>query len=138
MEHLQQRSLILVIDDHADALDNVVAALSGANFSCRCCRTAEEAVAAATSCPPDLIISDVHLHGHSGLEVCERIRQTPALTEVPVMFLCGAQVPDVIRRSDSRGGTYFLRKPCDPEVLVGLIDTALGSPQLVAGHAGPP
>ena len=132
----QQRPLILVVDGQAEVLDEVATVLSGANFACRCCTTAEGAIAAAESSPPDLIISDVNLHGHSGLEMCERIRENAALREVPVMFLSGAQVPDIIRRSDALGGTYYLRKPFAPDVLVELIETALGSSQLVASDAG--
>ena len=136
MKQFRQQPLILVVDGQAEVLDEVATVLSGANFACRCCTTAEGAIAAAESFPPDLIISDVNLHGHSGLEMCERIRENPALREVPVMFLSGAQVPDIIRRGDALGGTYYLRKPFDPDVLVELIDTALGSSQLVAGDAG--
>jgi CheY-like chemotaxis protein len=131
-----QRSLILVVDDQAEVLDEVATALAGADLACRCCTTAEEAIAAAESSPPDLIISDIHLHGQSELDMCERIRENPVLQGVPVMFFCGAQIPDIIRRSDPLGGTYYLRKPFDPDVLVELIETALGRAHLVAGHAG--
>ena len=135
MKHRQQQSLILVVGDQAEVLDEVATVLTGAGFACRCCICAEDAVAAAEASPPDLIISDVNLHGHSGLDMCEQIRQGPALAEVPVMFLSGAQIPDVIRRSDAPGSTYYLRKPFDPDVLLELIDTALGSPLLASGDA---
>lgn len=135
MNRLRQQSLILVVDHQAEVLDEVATVLTGADFACRCCTTAEDAIAAAESSPPDLIISDVNLHGHSGLDMCKRIRENPALEEVPVMFLSSGQVPDIIRRSDALGGTYYLRKPFDPDVLLELIDTALGSPQLVASAA---
>ena len=135
MNHLRQQSLVLVVDHQAGVLDEVATVLANASFACRCCTTAEDAIAAAESSPPDLIISGVNLQGHSGLEMCERIRENPALKEVPVMFLSGGQVPDIIRRSDALGGTYYLRRPFDPDVLVELIDTALGSPQLVASGA---
>ena len=75
------------------------------------------------------------LHGQSGLDMCQRIRQSQALAEVPVMFLSAAQIPDIIRRTDALGGTYYLRRPFDPGVLVELIDKALRRPQLVAGGA---
>ena len=45
------------------------------------------------------------------------------------MFLSGAQLPDIIRRSDAAGGIYCLRKPFDAQVLTELIDQALGVPQ---------
>ncbi len=123
-----QRPLILVVDDKADVLAEVAQILTAANFACRCCTTIEDAMAAVEQCPPDLILSDVNLQGHSGLEMCERIKQNPALKGVPVMFLSGAQIPDIIRRTDVVGGTYYIRKPFDSGVLVELIDKALCAP----------
>ncbi len=135
MHSTQSRQpLILVVDDETSVLGEVAEVLAAANFRCRCCATAEEAVASAELSPPDLIISDINLQGESGLGMCERIRQTPGLADVPVMFLSGAQIPDIIRRSHAAGGTYYLRKPFDPEVLVELIDKALWMPHLVARH----
>jgi CheY-like chemotaxis protein len=127
----QQQPSILVIDDEVEVLDEVAKVLGGAGYVCRCCRTSEAAIAFAGSAPPDLIISDINLDGHSGLEVCERIKQDPSLSNVPVMFLSGAQIPDIIRRSHAVGGTYYLRKPFDPDVLIELVDKALWMPHLV-------
>ncbi|MBN2475353.1 MAG: response regulator [Pirellulales bacterium] len=129
-----RRPLILVVDDEADVLEEVAAILADARYRCRCCTSAEDAVEAAAADPPDLIISDINLQGHSGLEMCERIKEDEALRDVPVMFLSGAQIPDIIRRSHAVGGTYYLRKPFDREVLLELIEKALWMPHLVASH----
>jgi len=135
MKTLQQQPLILVVDDEPKVLDEVAAILADAGFACRCCTTAEAALEEAKAAEFDLIVSDINLHGRSGLEMCEQIKQNPALAEVPVMFLSGAQIPDIIRRSHAVGGTYYLRKPFDPEVLVELINKALWMPHLVADRA---
>jgi CheY-like chemotaxis protein len=132
---VSQKPLILVVDDETDVLDEVASVLTANNYSCRCSTSAEGAIAAAQDTPPDLIVCDINLHGQSGLELCERIKENEALKDVPVMFLSGAQVPDIIRRSHAVGGTYYLRKPFDPEVLVELIEKALWMPHLVASHA---
>jgi CheY-like chemotaxis protein len=123
--------LILVVDDEPEVLGDVATVLTAAGFVCHCCTTADMAIAQAQLTPPDLILSDINLHNRSGLEMCEQIRQIEALEEVPVMFLSGAQIPDIIRRSHAAGGTYYLRKPFDPDVLVELIHKALWMPHLV-------
>ncbi len=132
----QQRPMVLVVDDEPEVLEEVATVLKRANFDCECCTTAEAAIALAESSPPDLIISDINLQGHSGLEMCEEIKKREALADVPVMFLSGAQIPDIIRRSHAVGGTYYLRKPFDATVLVELVDKALWMPHLVSSHAG--
>ena len=131
----QQPPLILVVDDEQEVLNEVAAVLSNAGFECRCCKTAAAAIEEANANSFDLIISDINLHGHSGLEMCEQIKQNQTLRDVPVMFLSGAQIPDIIRRSHAVGGAYYLRKPFDPEVLVELIDKALWMPHLVTNRA---
>ena len=131
----QEQPLILVIDDEVSVLNEVADVLRRAGYNCQCCRTAEAAIEFARANPLDLIISDINLDGHSGLEMCERIKEDQRLKDVPVMFLSGAQIPDIIRRSHAVGGTYYLRKPFDPEVLVELIDKALWMPHLVGRKA---
>ena len=127
--------LILVVDDEKEVLDGVEMILNAKGFRCRSCTNVSDAIAAAAESPPDLIVSDINLDGESGLEMCERIKENLLLHDVPVMFLSGAQIPDIIRRSHAAGGTYYLRKPFDPEVLVELIDKALWMPHLVTNRA---
>ena len=127
----KNQPLVLVVDDEADVLGEVAAVLGGAGYSCHCCSNTEAAVEFAASNTPELIVSDINLSGHSGLEMCERIKQNNDLKDVPVMFLSGAQIPDIIRRSHAVGGTYYLRKPFDPEVLIELVGKALWMPHLV-------
>jgi CheY-like chemotaxis protein len=137
MNPQEQQALILVIDDEPDVLGEVASALGGAGYACHCCGTAQAAIQFARSTTPDLILCDINLEGHSGLELCQEIKQDDALHDVPVMFLSGAQIPDIIRRSHAVGGTYYLRKPFDPEVLVELVDKALWMPHLVRDHVAP-
>ncbi len=132
--NLSDAPLVLVVDDEQSVLDEVAAALIADGFRCAQCSTASEALATALAELPELIISDINLHGHSGLEMCEQIKSHADLRDVPVMFLSGAQIPDIIRRSHAAGGTYYLRKPFDPEVLVELVHKALYMPHLVAAH----
>lgn len=135
MNRYAQQPLILVIDDEPEVLGEVAAVLTGAGLSCHCCSTPDSAREFVRTATPDLIVSDINLNGHSGLELCEQLKtETEMMREVPVMFLSGAQIPDIIRRSHAAGGTYYLRKPFDPGVLVELVDKALWMPQLVDRH----
>jgi CheY-like chemotaxis protein len=132
MDTNRKQVLVLVIDDEPDVLGSVASVLNAAGYACHCCDSAEAAVERARRSAPDLIISDIRLGGSSGLELCERIKEDPALAHVPVMFLSGAQIPDIIRRSHAAGGMYYLRKPFDPEVLVELVEKALWMPHLAS------
>ncbi len=129
-----QQPLVLVVDDETEVLGEVASVLVKSGYRCHCCGNSAAAIEFVGSNHPDLIISDINLEGHSGLEMCERIKEDEALKDVPIMFLSGAQIPDIIRRSHAVGGTYYLRKPFDPEVLVELVDKALWMPHLIHSH----
>ncbi len=70
----------------------------------------------------------------SGLELCEQIKRTEALAQVPVMFLSAGQIPDIIRRRDGGQASYYLRKPFAREVLAELIEQSIGPPRELVGR----
>ena len=134
MNPLNEKSMVLVIDDDAEIVSNLTHVLTSAGYTVHCCRDGESALEAVHAMTPDLVISDINLAGHSGLALCERLQKEEGLAGVPVMFLSGAQIPDIIRRSRDAGGTYYLRKPFDPSVLLELVDKALWMPHLVSNR----
>ena len=124
----QDRPLILVIDGESEETEKIGEVLHWAGLGCCCCATAAEAKAAALANPPDLIVCDWNLHGEDGVETCRQIKRQPGLEDVPVMFLSGAQKPDVIRRAHVMdNGAYCLRKPLAPNLLLELIDQSLAA-----------
>lgn len=125
------KPVILVIDPDALTLTAIAASLHLTGYECFCARDGEAAMKAAQAEPLDLIICDVNVDGDKGLEICKQIRDLPLRSDVPVMFISAHQSPDIIRRSHDAGGTYYVRKPFDPEVLLELVDKALWMPHLV-------
>jgi CheY-like chemotaxis protein len=132
----RSKAVILMIDDELEVLAELARTLRATSYTCHACTDPAAAVELACEIQPDLIISDINIGGESGLELCERLKQDPGLTLTPVMFLSGAQIPDVIRRAHAAGGTYYLRKPFDPQVLLELVEKALWMPHLVREHVG--
>ena len=129
--HLSASHLsILAIDNHPEVLAQISNIVKVAGHECRCACDMDSAAEAVRQSTPDLIISDVNLSGHSGMEVCDELRRQFSLGEMPVMFLSAAQGPDIIRRAHAHGGTYHLRKPFDAPVLVELIEKSRLLPHL--------
>lgn len=130
----QSQATILLIDDEPEILETLAKVLTTAGYKCHSAQGPEAATQIARKLVPDLIISDINLAGHSGLALCERLKQEAGLVDVPLMFLSGAQIPDIIRRAHAAGGTYYLRKPFDPQVLLELVDKALWMPHLIGNR----
>jgi two-component system sensor histidine kinase/response regulator len=122
---------ILLIDDDLLSLTATAAMLDRAGYIVHQARDRQSALKAGRTIALDLVISDVHLAGESGLDLFRDLRLLPGMEDVPVMFISASQLPDIVRRSHVAGGAYYLRKPLDPEVLIELVDKALWLPHLV-------
>ena len=131
LQMTRRTTTILVIDDEPSAINDVAQALRVTDYTCQWATSAETAIDYVRRGPPDLIISDIDLGFTSGLELYQQLRDCPGAEEVPVIFISGAQIPDIVRRAHTAGGVYFLRKPFDPAVLVELVEKSLWMPHLL-------
>ena len=127
---MNSQATLLLVDDDSDLLDGLSLILKRAGYICHCAVSQAEALQVVHEVEVDLIISDINLAGQSGLVMCERLKQESIMKDMPVVFLSGASISDIIRRARAAGGTYYLRKPFDPEVLIELVEKALFMPHL--------
>ena len=86
--------------------------------------TGEAGLELAISESPDLIFLDLMMPGIDGLEVCERIRQTPDLKDTYVALLTAKG--NVTINAPEAGPDCCLTKPFDPDQIIGLTSEVLG------------
>ena len=67
---------------------------------------------------PHIILLDVEMPGINGFEVCDKIKQDPALKDIPVVFLSGRSSQREMIQGYEMGGSDYLVKPFKKEVLV--------------------
>jgi CheY-like chemotaxis protein len=130
--------VVLVIDAEPLNLTALAATLHARGFEVHCAADRAAAVKAAQEQTLDLIICDTNLRGEDGVALAEELRQLPERSDVPVMFLCGAQLPDVILRTHRHGSSFHIRKPIDAKLLLELAEKALWMPHLVKSHINRP
>jgi CheY-like chemotaxis protein len=77
----------------------------------------------------DLIILDLNLPRHDGIEILERLRGSAKLADVPVVVLTSSDSPRDQRVANQLGAACYLHKPSSldqflalGEVLKGLLD----------------
>jgi DNA-binding response OmpR family regulator len=74
---------------------------------------------------PALFLLDVMLPGTDGFDLCRHIRQTPALSAIPIIFLT-AKTSEADRiKGLELGGDDYITKPFSPRELVARIRTVL-------------
>lgn len=67
---------------------------------------------------PDLLLLDVNLPGISGLEVCEKLKQVPALRYIPVVFITSSTEESLQDKCWEVGASDFIFKPIVASTLV--------------------
>ena len=70
---------------------------------------------------PDLILMDIYMPECTGLELAQVVRQFPAYTTVPILFLSTEARLDLQLRARHMGGDDFLPKPLQPGQLISAV-----------------
>ncbi|WP_295615194.1 response regulator [Chamaesiphon sp. GL140_3_metabinner_50] len=79
---------------------------------------------------PDLVFLDLVMPITNGYEVCEQIRKTPSLANVPIIILTGNDGLIDRVRTKFVGANGFLGKPIDAKAITKTIDKYLAKKQL--------
>jgi two-component system, OmpR family, response regulator MtrA len=115
---------VLLVDD-----DPVILRLLEVNFRLEGFETTtssrgDEALGAAQEHAPDAIVLDVMLPGMDGHEIFRRLREEPALSDVPVIFLSARSRDETVEGvQDPR--LRYLTKPFDTSELVQTVRTLI-------------
>jgi two-component system OmpR family response regulator len=114
---------LLVVDDEATILELLSGSLRLAGFEVMTASSGAEAVRAAASGRPDLVLLDVMMPDGDGFEALRRIRSGGA--EVPVIFLTARdEVPDRVA-GFAVGADDYVTKPFSLDELLGRIRAVL-------------
>ena len=119
----QQR--LLVVDDEVNLLRAVEACLRVEGFDVVTARSGNEALVQTAGTVPDLIVSDIRMPGMSGYELARQLRQTPATSLVPIIFLTAKGETEDRIEGFRAGVDLYLTKPFEPEELVAAIRNIL-------------
>ncbi|TML11528.1 MAG: response regulator [Actinobacteria bacterium] len=95
-------------------------------------RAAEERIAARQ---PDVIVLDVLMPGETGIELCRRLKDDPATSDIPIVLLTGSEGGTLVA-SDAAGADAFVRKPFSPLELLAVVERLAGGLYGVPFRAG--
>jgi DNA-binding NarL/FixJ family response regulator len=118
---------VLVADDHAGYRDGL-ALLIGEDPGLTVVATAadgEEALAMIAALRPDVALLDVRMPGHSGIEVCRRVRDSGAAPDTRIVLITGTPDPVLAAQAEAAGAVRLLGKETSPrEICAHLLAAA--------------
>ena len=80
-----------------------------------------QAVARLDATPPDIVLADVDMPGRDGYAVARHVRDTPALSRIPVLLLTGAFDPVDDSAVNACGAAGVLIKPFEPQHVIARV-----------------
>ncbi len=84
---------ILLADDSVTAQNMGRKILADAGYEIVTVNNGSAALKRITEIKPDLIVLDVYMPGYSGLEVCQRLKDSPETAHIPVLLTVGKLEP---------------------------------------------
>jgi len=125
---------VMLVDDDAELGKMLRTYFLLEGFAPRTATSRAEIVAALRQAPvPDLVLLDVTLPDADGFEVLAKMRQHPALKDVPVIMLTAKATREGVLKGLLGGADGYLTKPFEMDTLMRAVRAVLG----LGAEAGP-
>jgi DNA-binding NtrC family response regulator len=126
---------VFVVDDEHVISSTLAAILELHGYSATSFTSPLEALAAARSRPPDLLISDVTMPGLSGIDLA--IQMKAQYPECKILLFSGQAITqDLLKEARDQGHSFqFLQKPVHPSVMLSRIGALAMESSLASSRA---
>jgi two-component system response regulator HydG len=113
---------VLLVDDDASLCETLNIGLCKRGFTVKSRTTADEAIRDLDATDFDVVVTDLHMRGLGGIELCERI--VGSRPDLPVVVLTAFGSLDSAVAAIRAGAYDFINKPVELDVLAIAIDRA--------------
>ncbi len=116
----------IVIEDDPDISGLLTALLRPAGYNVHTTMTGSEGVQAVRKYNPDLVTTDLHLHGMDGLEATRQIR---ALSDAYILIISASNDQHDVIMGLEAGADDYIAKPFRPRILRAKVEALQRRPQ---------
>jgi CheY-like chemotaxis protein len=120
---------VYFIDDSATMREVIKIAFRRESIHVITCADAASALSQFEEHPPDVVITDVIMPDQDGYSVCSHIKQSPQFGKTPVILMSGVVNKSVADRAVAVQADELVRKPFQPQELIGRVKNLLGQSQ---------
>ena len=126
---------LLLADDSITIQKVVELILAEEDFDLKSTNNGEEALALISSFKPDVVLADIEMPKMNGYQLCEKIKQDPSTSNIPVILLTGAFEPVDEELARHVNADDILIKPFESQELISKINAALTVSAVAEGEA---
>jgi CheY-like chemotaxis protein len=123
---------VYFIDDSATMREVIKIAFRRESIHVITCADAASALSQFDQNPPDVVITDVIMPDQDGYSVCSQIKQNPQFAKTPVILMSGVVNKSVADRAVAVQADELVRKPFQPQELIGRVKNLLAIANPVA------
>ncbi|HRH70727.1 MAG TPA: response regulator transcription factor [Flavobacteriales bacterium] len=116
---------VLLVDDEPDIVELLRYNLEREGYSVQTALNGKDALKAAKSNHPDLIVLDIMMPGMDGVEVCMQLRQLPEFKNTVITFLTARGEDYSQIAGFEAGADDYITKPVRPKVFVSKVKALL-------------
>ncbi len=124
LENLNEAD-ILVVDDTPANLKMLSSMLKEQGYKTRPVPSGKLALKAAENTPPDLILLDINMPEMDGYEVCQHLKESETLRDIPVIFISALTETMDKLKAFNAGGVDYVTKPFQFEEVRARVETHL-------------
>jgi CheY-like chemotaxis protein len=119
---------VLVVDDEPDTVITLLTILRDEGYEAKGFSHPFEALRALREFDPDVVISDIAMPVMTGWDFARKVRQKMGDVRPMLIAISGVYQKSADKsRAATSGYEFFLSKPCDPGVVISLIEKARGA-----------
>jgi len=130
---------VLIVDDDAQNLYMLEVLLAARGYAVSKASNGAEALEAARAKGPDLVVSDILMPVMDGFELCRQWKADPSLRVVPFVFYTATYTDAKDEEFALKlGADRFIVKPQEPDILLGMLEAAIGTYEARETSVPPP
>jgi len=114
---------VLVVDDSAENIE-LLSNMLHDDYKVKAALHGERALQIAKKSPhPDMILLDIMMPGMDGYEVCQRLKEDPITSSIPVIFISAMTELAYEKKGLELGAVDYITKPFNPSIVLRRIQT---------------
>lgn len=121
---ITEKPTILLADDDEE-LRTYLSQVFSKEFNILQATDGSEALTLAQQYLPDLIISDISMPGLGGMDLCRHIKDTPALSHIPLILLTASTATETRLKGIEAGADDYVTKPFEKDLLKARVTSLL-------------
>lgn len=119
------KATILIVDDNPNNVQLLKAVMTMRGFDVLVAKNGLHALETVKAELPDLILLDIMMPEMDGFEACQKLKESPATQNIPIIFLTAKSHIDDIMKGFELGAVDYITKPFSSNELVARVEIHL-------------